>query len=274
MKILACQIEVPEVIAPEARARHVARLCGLVSERLEAAGGADLVVLPELSTISYSRSAFGNIAELAEDLDGPTVGAFADVAKRHGCHVCFGMPRRDGRNFHISQVVVDRRGSVVGHYDKIHIAQFGAAMEKSYFTPGNHLLVFEAGGLRCAPIICYDLRFPELTRTLADIHGVDVILHPVAFARDDTFSSWHHFAITRAIENQVHFLSLNRAGAGYGASLFAQPWIDDDHQPLTFTDGEECRIVEPDMDFQRAARKRLPYGEDRLGDYASLPLRP
>lgn len=48
------------------------------------------------------------------------------------------------------------------------------------------------------------------------------------------FLAWHSFAVTRAMENQVYLLSLNRAGADYGGSVFCPPWLDDDHPPQFF----------------------------------------
>ncbi len=272
MRILACQIDVPQVTDAKARNSHVGHLDELISERLHTCRGADLVVLPELSTITYSEAAFKNLDDLAEGLDGPSVRTFAQIARRHAVHICFGMPRRDGDHFYISQIVLNPDGDLVGFYDKLHMAQFGASVEKPYFTRGDHLLVFQVAGVRVAPIICYDHRFPELTRTLALKHGVDVILHPVAFFRDSTFYSWHQCAITRAIENQVHLLSLNRAGKDYGASILAPPWIDETGQPLVMGNDETLELIEIDLSLTENARKRFPYRLDMLEDYASLQV--
>jgi predicted amidohydrolase len=275
MKILACQIDVPLVLTAEQRDAHVHSVAAKVALHIEEAGGVDLAVLPELSTITYSKNAFDNISDLAEGLNGPSFAAFSQVAKNTGTHICFGMPRReDDDTFRISQIVINDQGELVGHYDKMHIAQFGESMEKPYFKPGRHLLVFDVAGVRVAPIICYDHRFPELTRTLALKHGVDVLLHPVAFYRDSTFASWHQCTITRAIENQFHLLSLNRAGEHYGASLFATPWIEGWKQPLVFGDSESFRVLDVDSDYTAEIREQYPYRKDRLDNYDGLPLLP
>lgn len=272
MKILACQIDVPTVLTAGERDAHVRRIAGLVERKAE---GADLVVLPELSTITYSKQAFENLDQLAENMEGPSVATFAKIARKTGAFICFGMPRRHEDASHtISQVVIDNRGNVVGFYDKMHTAQFGESVEKPYFKPGRHLLVFEVAGVRTAPIICYDHRFPELTRTLALKHGVDLLLHPVAFYRDSTFASWHQCSITRAIENQFHLLSLNRAGENYGASCFVPPWIDGPKQPVIFDNDETFRLLEVDSTFTAEVRDRYPYRKDRLDDYDTLPLFP
>ena len=275
MRVLACQINIPEMTTANERDSHVRRIADLISAEVNSCGGADLILLPELATIDYSQAAFEKLDDLAEGMDGPSVAAFASVAKHTGAFICFGMPRRDDEGFfHISQVVIDPTGRVVGHYDKMHMAQFGASMEKPYFKPGRHLLTFEVGGIRVAPIICYDHRFPQLTTTLCQDHGVDLILHPVAFYRDSTFESWHQFSITRAIENQIHLLSLNRAGDMYGSSLFAPPWLDDQHQTEDFGTEETCRLLDVDMAYTNEIRRRYSYRSDQIENYSGLPLLP
>ena len=77
---------------------------------------------------------------------------------------------RAGRSSAIGVVGPDGE-SCAGHYDKLHLAQYGASMEKEYFNRGNHLFhLFEVNGFRLSPIICYDIRIPELSRTLVVDH--------------------------------------------------------------------------------------------------------
>ena len=139
------------------------------------------------------------------------------VAMDHNTHVAYGFARRDQEQFYISSAMVGPDGSLIGYYDKIHLCQYGASMEKEYFTSGQHLFTFTINGIKCAPIICYDIRIPELSRTLIVDQGVDVLLHCGAYYRDESFATWHDFATTRALENQAYLLSLNRAGKYYGA---------------------------------------------------------
>jgi nitrilase len=269
MKLLACQIEVPEVTTKAARAAHVAGLAERISRHL-ARAPVDLVLLPELATISYSRAAFDRLDELAEPLDGETFDAFSGLAKAHRATICFGMPRKEEGRFRIAQVVVGPDGAYVGHHDKLHLAQFGASMEKAYFTKGKRLLVFEVAGLKAAPIICYDHRFPELTRHLCLGLGVDLILHAVAFYRDESFGSWHSFSVSRALENQVYMLSLNRAGPDYGGSIFCPPWLSDLSEATRFGDEEVLLDLQVDPEKLAEARRTYSVRDDRLADYASL----
>lgn len=249
------------------RDRHLQVSADKVRVALKA-NPADLVVLPELSSIDYSRTAFDNLETLAEPLDGASFVTWSDVARSHGCHVSYGFARRAEDGLFITIAVVGPDGALVGHYDKLHLAQYGASMEKEYFTRGDHLFTFELCGFRTAPIICYDIRIPELCRTLVIDHGVDLILHCGAYYRDESFATWHPFAVTRAMENQVYFLSLNRAGRNYGNSIFCLPWMDETTPSEQFeAQAEDLRFVTLSKNELRTTRRDYTFLGDRLPDY-------
>ncbi len=270
LRVLACQISVPPTLSRTDRDQHVERIATKVDECLSRQP-ADIVVLPELSTIDYSRDAFAGLDDLAEEVDGTSARAFGRLARRHGASILFGMPRRGGKSFYISQLLLNPDGECAGVYDKIHIAQFGASMEKEYFERGSHTLTFDLKGFRLSPIICYDIRFPELIRQLCDNDGTDVLLHCGAYARDESYYSWHHFAVTRAMENMIWLVSLNRAGAFYGRSIICPPWVDQQHPEIVFPDEEVFRFLTLSKAEIEAARGNYPFLKDRLPSYGMLP---
>lgn len=272
LTLLACQIDIPPMTTAAERDAHLARSAAKVRAELAAASGkVDLVVLPELSSIDYARDTFSRLGEMAEPADGASFQTWRTVAQEFGCHVSFGFARKGEGGPFISVGVVGPDGDLIGSYDKLHLAQYGASMEKEYFNRGDHLLVFEINGFRLAPIICYDIRIPELSRTLAVDHGVEVILHCGAYYRDESFATWHPFATTRALENQVFFLSLNRAGQTYGNSLFCWPWMDETVAPVRFDDtAETFRLITLDRATLEAARRDYTFLKDRLEDYGAV----
>lgn len=274
LRLLACQIDVPEAMRRAAeRDAHLARCTALVSAEL-ARAPADLVVLPELSSIAYGAQSFARLDALAEPPDGASFQAWSAVARAHGVHVVFGFARHEAGRFFISTAVVAPDGSCLGVYDKLHLCQYGAGVEKDFFTPGEHLLTFTVGGITCAPIICYDIRIPELARTLALRHGAQLIVHCGAYFRDESFATWHDFAATRALENQVFVLSLNRAGRDYGNSVFCRPWMDETRPKLLFDARcEELRRFTVSGDEIAQARARYSFLADRRADYDALPCR-
>lgn len=269
LTLLACQINIPPMTNARERDDHLEASVAKVREEI---AGADrkieIVVLPELSSIDYSRETFSKLDEIAEPLDGASFQAWRELALERGVHVSYSFARKGRDGPHICVAVVGPDGKLVGYYDKLHLAQYGASMEKEYFNRGNHLFVFEINGFRLAPIICYDIRIPELSRTLVIDQSVDVILHCGAYYRDASFHTWHPFAIARALENQVFFLSLNRAGEAYGNSLFCLPWQDETTPPLNFAPTEEdFRVITIEREIQAKARQDYTFLKDRLKDY-------
>lgn len=271
LKVLACQIDVPETPTARERDAHVERCASRIREHLESER-ADLVVLPELSTIDYSRQAFDRLDSLAETLDGPPFETYRALATRFGVTIVYGIARATGDGYAITQAAVGPDGTLLGHYDKLHIAQFGASMEKDYFMPGHQLLVLDVKEVRIAPIICYDIRFPELIRTLCVHHGVELVLHCGAYYRDESFPSWHAFVTTRAMENQCFVLSLNRAGRNFGSSVLCPPQVDENHPAELFdSHDEDIRTLALDTAAIGEAKRRLPFLADKLDDYRRLP---
>ncbi|MEM8795346.1 MAG: carbon-nitrogen hydrolase family protein [Pseudomonadota bacterium] len=270
LTLLAGQISVPKMTAPKERDRHLEVTAEKVRAALKrAATPVDIVVLPELSSLDYSREAFSRLDQLAEPLDGPSFRVWRKIATQEGVFVTYGFARKSEGGKTICIAVVNPEGNLVGHYDKLHLAQYGASMEKEYFQRGDHLFTFDVKGFRLAPIICYDIRIPELTRALVIDHKVDLVLHCGAYYRDKSFPSWHAFVVTRALENQVFFLSLNRAGENFGASLFCPPWQDDTTPATRFEDtNEDFRTLTLDRRVLTKARSDYSFLKDRLDDYS------
>ena len=267
LSVLACQIVIPETPEPSSRDRHLATISNKIRRELETRH-ADIVVLPELSSVDYSRQSFDALGSLAENPDGASFQTWQHIARTHQTTVVYSFPRRQSNEFFISVAAIGPEGNLIGYYDKLHLAQYGASMEKEYFSRGEGLFVFDVHGFRVAPIICYDIRIPEMCRTLAVEHGVELVLHCGAYYRDESFYSWHHFAVTRAMENQVYLLSLNRAGKHYGNSIFCAPWIDETQPPTRFHQHDES-FVRLTVDRRQIDQSRRDYSflTDRLDQY-------
>ena len=207
-------------------------------------GGADTVVLPETwNTGFFPRE---GLAELA-DKDGKlTKAALGDIALKKGVNIVGGSVanlKKDG--VYNTCYVFNRKGECVAEYDKTHL--FSPMDEDKYFNKGDHMSLFELDGLKCAVIICYDVRFPELIRTMT-VRGVDIIF---------MVSQWplvrvpHLDALTkaRAIENQMFMVCCNSAGkAGetvYGGnSSVNDPW----GVTIAHAKGQEEEIIIADCD--------------------------
>lgn len=236
--------------------------------------GHDVYVLPELASSGYGLKAFRELNRLAEELDGPSFQAFSRLAQEMNSYICYSYPRKgkQGRQF-ISTAVVNRQGERIASYDKWHVCQNGDAYEKDYFDSG-HLPnpAFSIDGIQTGLCICYDIRFPELVRKLAIEENAVLLLHPGGWPRDAGFQSWHPFVYTRAIENSMYIMSVNRAGSENGHSVFCPPYPDFiDRHPTYLPDREAEGVLVGivDLDALTHLRQTYPLLTDRRPDMYS-----
>jgi nitrilase len=130
-----------------------------------------------------------------------------------------------------SCLVFNDGGDCVARYDKIHLFGFRKG-EESYnesatIEPGNTPVAIDTPFGRIALSICYDLRFPELYRSLGP---VDLILVPAAFTDTTGRAHWEILLRARAIENQCYLLAVGQGGrhengrVTHGNSMIVDPW--------------------------------------------------
>ncbi|MFT5505192.1 MAG: putative amidohydrolase [Gammaproteobacteria bacterium] len=273
MKILNGQIMAENIVDEASMRSHQNQIAEKVRQHC-AEDQYDLILFPELSSIEYSHRAFENLDKMAQTEDGWLVGAMAELAKEVNTSICFGMPRVNSHGTYITQLVIDPKGQTLASYDKVHIAQFGASAEKPYFDRGNHVATFEIAGFRFGIIICYDMRFGEYIGEMVRRNELDVILHPVAFYQDGSFASWRSFVCTRALENQVYFISLNRAGSGWGYSRFCPPWFENENEVIELNEDEVFYCYKLDRTLLRNADASYPLKRDRIADYGDVLGKP
>jgi predicted amidohydrolase len=167
--------------------------------------GADLLVFPELFLGGYTT---GGVEDLAFDLDRPEVGEMARLARGSDAAVIFGLHERVPGGVANSALCVDRRGNLAGCYRKTHL--FGE--ERGAFVAGDELLVVDLEGTRLGLMICFDVAFPEVARSLA-LAGADLLV--TISANMDPFGRDHDvFATARALENGLAHLYVNQVGEG------------------------------------------------------------
>ena len=186
--------------------------------------GTDVIVLPEMwNTGFFPRE---NLETLC-DRDGKQVKEkIGALAAKYGVNIVAGSVAnvRQGKVYNTA-MVFDRSGTCVASYDKTHL--FTPMGEDAFFTPGDHLCRFTLDGVSCGLIICYDIRFPELTRSLA-VPGLDV-LFVVSQWPNVRISHLRSLTTARAIENQMFVICCNSCGTAgqtvYGGnSAIIDPW--------------------------------------------------
>jgi len=228
------------------------------------AGGADIVVLPELAVPGYTVDPLV-LAESAQTLNGPAVKAWQRAAAVGGGCVIGGLCERDGERLFDSAVMVSADG-VLAYYRKAHLF----AGEKNVFAPGDvgFPVVSTPYGL-FGLCICYDLRFVEVLRILA-LQGAELVLVPSAwvsgFDRGTPAAAAVPGQVTgllvQANLNQVFVVAASFAGPGPGApflgcSTAASPYGDAVAGPLP-ADAEQVAFAHIDLDWVAEAGRRTP----------------
>lgn len=202
-------------------------------ERLEhavrraAAAGAHLVVGPEAALHEFGGPGT-DLAVVAEPLDGPFVEGLAGVAADVGTTVVAGLfeARREDRRVFNTVVVVGPAG-LQGAYRKVHLYDALGWRESDRVAagdPGQGLPVVEVGELRLGVMTCYDLRFPEVGRALADLGATAVAVPAAWVAGPGKAEQWEVLARARAIENVTYVLAAAQPAPGYtGHSMIIDP---------------------------------------------------
>ncbi len=136
-------------------------------------GGAELVVFPEMADTGYSMPV---IQAHATPWTEGAVPELQKIAKDLSIAIICGVSERDRDSIYNSQVFIDAKGEIVGSYQKTHLFTGTPIGEDECFVPGYGFDCFRFGGFRLGLSICYDLRFPEVYRTLAIEEEADVFV--------------------------------------------------------------------------------------------------
>ncbi len=203
--------------------------CKTVGQAAES--GAELVVLPEMFFCPYSNRYFRDYAEPA---GGRVYTAMSQLAKDRGiCLVAGSIPELEGDRVYNTAFVFGPEGQLLARHRKMHL--FDVAFEggqvfkeSDTFTPGDQVTVFDYKGVRFGLCICFDMRFPELSRLMA-LKGAQAILVPAAFNMTTGPLHWELMFRQRAVDNQVYTLGVAPARdeqgvyVSYGNSILCDP---------------------------------------------------
>lgn len=184
----------------------------------------DVLVLPETWNTGFFPHE--NLPSYCDDNGAKTKQTFGALAKELGVNIVAGSVA-NVKNGEVCNTayVFDRAGACIAEYDKTHL--FTPMDEDKFFRAGDKLCRFTLDGAKCGLIICYDLRFPELTRTLA-LAGIDV-LFIVAQWPLARLAHLQLLTVARAVENQMFAVCCNSCGTAgetkyAGGSQLVNPW--------------------------------------------------
>jgi predicted amidohydrolase len=241
----------------------------LVEAVERAAGeGADMLFTPEMSAVLDRDSARAAGAIVAEEAD-VALAATREAAAKHGLWVHIGSlavrgPSDDGRHANRG-FVIDDQGAIRARYDKMHLFDVDlpdgqSIRESASYVPGERAVVVDTPWCRLGLAVCYDLRFPDLFRTLSDA-GATVLAIPAAFTVPTGRAHWHILLRARAIESGAFVVAAAQTGRHadgretYGHSLAVDPWGE---VLLDMGERPGVAIVEIDLARVTETRGRIP----------------
>src|SRR5215217_5347842 len=216
---------------------------------------ADLVVFPELFLSGYTLS---DIDELAVQMDSPELERVTGMARESSTAVIFGAPERISGGIANSAFCVDEQGTIAAVYRKV---QLYGGDESDAFVAGNELLVVDLCGLKMGIMICFDVEFPEVARSLARV-GAEMLV--TISANMEPFGNDHAvFASARALENGLPHAYVNQVGPGEKGLIFTGG------SSLISPDGEVPAQAGSSEETVLNARLSLPMKSNVREDYLS-----
>lgn len=226
------------------------------------AAGAELVVFPEMADTGYAMPV---IQETARPWSEGAVPELRKIAQGLSLAIISGVSEREGDCIYNSQIFIDAKGEIVGSYRKTHLFTAAPIGEDTCFSPGSALTSFPFGGFRLGLSICYDLRFPEVFRTLAIEKEANVFILSSAWP----FPRVEHFrvlATARAIENQSYVVVSNRVGTDDGVTCCGSSAIIDPYGVViasASTDREELVLAEISPEAISSVRSKMAVFDQR-----------
>ena len=179
---------------------------------------ADLVIFPELSLTGYVVR--DQVYELAETIPGPSTTQIAELTRKIGMYVVFGMPELSEKTkatIYNTAVFVGPEG-IIGKYHKRYLPTHSVFEEKRYFRPGYQTAAFDTSLGKIGLCICYDLFFPEVTR-LTRLEGAQLIIC-ISASPSVRRSYFETLTAARAIENTAYLAYVNLVGVEDGLQFW------------------------------------------------------
>lgn len=236
----------------------------------------DFVILPEMFCCPYQTE---NFPIYAEKEGGPVWQQLSGYAKQYGIYLIGGsMPEKDVEgNVYNTSYIFDREGKQIGKHRKVHLFDIDVKggqtfKESDTLTAGDSDTVFDTEFGKIGVMLCFDIRFPELSRMMVN-DGAKVIFVPAAFNMTTGPAHWELSFRTRALDNQIYMVGCAPArdvSAGYiswGHSIVTDPW---GRVTGMLDENEGILLAELDMDYEEQVREELPLLKSRRKDIYQL----
>lgn len=241
-----------------------------------AASGCGLAILPEMFNCPYDSKLFSGFAE--EYPGGVTTKMLAETAYEEKIAIIGGsIPERENNSIYNTSFVFGPRGQLLAKHQKLHLfdveLEGGLTFKESKtLGKGNSITVVKTDLVTFGVAICYDIRFPELTRLMA-LEGAEMVIFPAAFNMITGPAHWELLLRSRAVDNQVFIAGAapardhNASYISYANSAVVDPWGN-----IIARAGEEETILYSYVNLEQVSkvRRELPLLKHRRLDLYQL----
>ncbi len=220
--------------------------------------GCDLIIFPEMFNSGFSM----NSESISETINGETIQSLCKEASNNNINIIAGLAIKDHPLTRNVSVFISKDGIVKSEYTKNF--PFSFAGENKYYKSGDDQAVFAINNFKASHFICYDLRFPELFRSVAK--KVDMIF-VIANWPSKRQMHWRSLLKARAIENQCFVIGVNRIGKDNdgldysGGSMVVDPWGE---ETLVGRKDQEYLVTQIDISKTKEIRTQFPFLNDML----------
>lgn len=212
---------------------------------------ADLAVFPECALTGYCFNSLDEVRSVAEDLSGPSVKRMSNLSKEEQISIAFGFIESDHDKLFNCAVLCEPDGEIY-YYHKVHLPFLGA---DRFVDKGDDISVMETSFGKAGFIICYDLRFPEISRVVS-LQGARIIIQPTNYPQGAE-AQLDYIISARACENRVFLLSANRTGEERGTKFIGRSQVVDISGSVIAEMGEQEGILAVTVDLARAEQKDI-----------------
>ncbi|NBY20039.1 carbon-nitrogen hydrolase family protein [bacterium] len=255
------KISIAQVISHADLEKNLRSMEQFVSTSKQA--GAEIVIFPEMAYFSGKKPDWKPVTAQFKEI----TGQFCELAKKYSVALIPGTVREPSPNpdkFFNTLLFIDEKGTVLTQYRKLFLYKANLTDrsydETEYSTEGCEIVTVSWHGITWGLAICFDLRFPELFRSLKK-RGAQVVVLPSAFTVPTGQAHWEVLIRARAIENQLFFVAPGLTGisgdgsAKYGHSIAVSPW---GNVIENLGDSENTKSIEIDLSEISTAESKVP----------------
>ena len=237
--------------------------------------GAQIVILPEIFNSPYDTKKF---REYSEEKNGKTWTFLSTMAKNNKIYLIGGsIPERENDKIYNTSFIFDSNGNQISRHRKMHLFDIDIKGGQSFkesesLTPGNSICVFNTSFCSIGVCICFDMRFPELSRLMA-LKGAQIIIVPAAFNMTTGPPHWESMFKQRAIDNQCFTIGVAPARdekasyISYANSIIVNPW----GKIIYRANEKECYdVIDIDLSEINSIRQQLPLLSARRNDIYTI----